>query len=440
MTALRPGQSPPPVSIATRIVRLLGRRPTRSAGPYRRRRPRNVRPPMSVVIAIDAGTTGVRAFALRDDGTAGRLRLPRVHPALPAARAGSSTTPPRSGRPCRRPSPSWSAELDRADRRHRHHRPARDGRGLGPPHRPAAAPRHRVAGPPHRGPLRRSSGPRATSRSCGATTGLVLDPYFSATKAEWLLTEGGVAVDARPGPRHRSTPGCCGTSPAGPTAGCTPPSRRTPAARCSSTSARWPGPTSCSTCSACPRRRCPRCGRRAAASASRPTGSGAARRHPGVGHRRRPAGRAVRPGLPRARHDQEHLRHRAASCSCTWATPAPSRSTGCSPRSAGRWPTAPRAYALEGAIFVTGAAVQWLRDGLGIIERAERDRRAGRDACPTPSGVRRGARPSPASGSPWWDPYARGTIVGITRGTGRAHLARAVLESIASRPATWSPR
>ena len=40
-------------------------------------------------------------------------------------------------------------------------------------------------------------------------------------------------------------------------------------------------------------------------------------------------------------------------------------------------------------------------------------------------------------GSPWWDPYARGTIVGITRGTGRGHLARAVLEAIASRPATW---
>ena len=43
-------------------------------------------------------------------------------------------------------------------------------------------------------------------------------------------------------------------------------------------------------------------------------------------------------------------------------------------------------------------------------------------------------------GSPWWDPYARGTIVGITRGTGRGHLARAVLESIASRPATSSRR
>lgn len=86
-------------------------------------------------------------------------------------------------------------------------------------------------------------------------------------------------------------------------------------------------------------------------------------------------------------------------------------------------------YALEGAIFVTGAAIQWLRDGLGIIgEAAEIGPLA--DSCPDPEGV----YIVPAFtglGSPWWDPYARGTIVGITRGTGRAHLARAVVESMA---------
>jgi glycerol kinase len=86
-------------------------------------------------------------------------------------------------------------------------------------------------------------------------------------------------------------------------------------------------------------------------------------------------------------------------------------------------------YALEGAIFVTGAAIQWLRDGLGIIgEAAEMGPLA--EACPDPEGV----YVVPAFtglGSPWWDPYARGTIVGITRGTGRGHLARAVVESMA---------
>jgi glycerol kinase len=86
-------------------------------------------------------------------------------------------------------------------------------------------------------------------------------------------------------------------------------------------------------------------------------------------------------------------------------------------------------YALEGAIFVTGAAIQWLRDGLGIIgDAAELGPLAA--ACPDPQGV----YVVPAFtglGSPWWDPYARGTIVGITRGTGRPELARAVMEAMA---------
>jgi glycerol kinase len=86
-------------------------------------------------------------------------------------------------------------------------------------------------------------------------------------------------------------------------------------------------------------------------------------------------------------------------------------------------------YALEAAIFVTGAAVQWLRDGLGVIETAAETEELARSLdsndgvylVPAFTGL----------GSPHWDPYARGTIVGLTRGTGRAHLARATLESIA---------
>jgi len=86
-------------------------------------------------------------------------------------------------------------------------------------------------------------------------------------------------------------------------------------------------------------------------------------------------------------------------------------------------------YALEASIFVTGAAVQWLRDGLSLIDEAgETETLAatleGNDGVyfvPALTGL----------GSPHWDPYARGTIVGLTRGTGRAHLARATLEAIA---------
>jgi len=86
-------------------------------------------------------------------------------------------------------------------------------------------------------------------------------------------------------------------------------------------------------------------------------------------------------------------------------------------------------YALEGSVFVTGAAVQWLRDGLGIIARSEDVEALAREAddnggcyfVPAFTGL----------GAPYWDPHARGTIAGLTRGTTRAHLARAALEAMA---------
>jgi glycerol kinase len=87
------------------------------------------------------------------------------------------------------------------------------------------------------------------------------------------------------------------------------------------------------------------------------------------------------------------------------------------------------AYALEGAIFATGAAIQWLRDGLGIIASAAE---TGPLAASVPDSE--GVYLVPAFtglGSPWWDPYARGVVVGLSRGTGRAHLARAVVEAMA---------
>jgi glycerol kinase len=87
------------------------------------------------------------------------------------------------------------------------------------------------------------------------------------------------------------------------------------------------------------------------------------------------------------------------------------------------------AYALEASIFVTGAAVQWLRDGLGIIERAS-DTEALAASLKSNDGVYF-VPALTGLGSPHWDPYARGTIAGLTRGTGRAHLARATLEASA---------
>jgi glycerol kinase len=86
-------------------------------------------------------------------------------------------------------------------------------------------------------------------------------------------------------------------------------------------------------------------------------------------------------------------------------------------------------YCVEASVFVTGAAVQWLRDGLGVIEQASDTEELARSLdgndgvyfVPALTGL----------GSPHWDPYARGTIVGLTRGNGPAHLARAALEAIA---------
>ena len=85
-------------------------------------------------------------------------------------------------------------------------------------------------------------------------------------------------------------------------------------------------------------------------------------------------------------------------------------------------------YAYEGAVFVSGSAVQWLRDGLGIITTSAEitalaesvDDSGGVVLVPAFTGL----------GSPWWDPRARGSVFGITRGTTRAHLARATIDSI----------
>ncbi len=86
-------------------------------------------------------------------------------------------------------------------------------------------------------------------------------------------------------------------------------------------------------------------------------------------------------------------------------------------------------YALEAAVFVTGSAVQWLRDGLGLIESAAETEALAASLesnddvyfVPALTGL----------GSPYWDPYARGALIGLTRGTGRAQIARATLEAIA---------
>ncbi len=92
-------------------------------------------------------------------------------------------------------------------------------------------------------------------------------------------------------------------------------------------------------------------------------------------------------------------------------------------------PKGEAAYALEGSVFIAGAAIQWLRDGLGIVARAADSEKLARSA-----GDSGGVVMVPAFvglGAPYWRPEVRGAIFGLTRGTTRAHLARAALESLA---------
>lgn len=87
------------------------------------------------------------------------------------------------------------------------------------------------------------------------------------------------------------------------------------------------------------------------------------------------------------------------------------------------------AYALEGSVFMGGATVQWLRDEMGLIRTSSESEEVAR-SVPNTGGM----YIVPAFtglGAPWWDMYARGTVVGMSRGTGRAHFVRAALESIA---------
>ena len=86
-------------------------------------------------------------------------------------------------------------------------------------------------------------------------------------------------------------------------------------------------------------------------------------------------------------------------------------------------------YALEGSVFIAGAAIQWLRDEMGLLDSAAQSESLAA-SVPDTGGVY--FVPALAGlGAPYWDPYARGTIIGLTRGSGRTHIARAALEAIA---------
>ena len=215
----------------------------------------------------------------------------------------------------------------------------------------------------------RTAAPRPAATSCAPPASnpwCVSAPGWCSTRTSRPPSSSGCSakVASSPTTTSRSAPstrGCSGTSPVS-----TPPNRRTPAARCSTTSTRTSGPTSCSTSSASPVRACPRCCRAAAASASPTPTRAAGLTVPvsGIAGDQQAAlfGQACfTPGMTKNTYGTGSFV--LVNLGDSHPPPVDGLLTTVA------WQLGDTVtYAMEGSIFVTGAAVQWLRDGLGIID------------------------------------------------------------------------
>jgi len=386
---------------------------------------------VSVIVAIDAGTTGVRALAVSPDGTISAIRyreftqhFPRPgwveHDAEEIWQAvqgtlgdlvNSLTTPIAAiGITNQRETVvAWSRSTGR------------------PLHRAIVWQDRRTAS---RCEELADSLPRVRE-----LTGLVLDPYFSGSKLEWLFTHGGV---------ERNDDLAVGTIDSwliwkltGGAAHVTDPSNASRTMLYDIGSRRW----SAELCqlfgvpAASLPEVLPSCGRFGTTTADCAAGAGIA--VSGVAGDQQSAlfGQACfEVGMTKNTYGTgsfvlmnvgEHCPPPAEGLLTTIGWTVPRAIFGADSAESGEVTH----YALEGAIFATGATVQWLRDGLGIIDDAAEtgplaesvEDAAGAVLVPAFTGL----------GSPWWDPHARGTIVGLTRGVTKAHLARAAVEAMA---------
>jgi glycerol kinase len=385
-------------------------------------------PPMAVVIALDAGTTGVRAFAVDETGRSVGYRYREFRQHFP-----------RPGWVEHDADEIWGAIVGTtAELIAALHQPVA-AIGITDQRETAVAWDRRTGRPRHRAIVWQD---RRTAARCDAleaegrlplvreTTGLVLDPYFSASKFEWLLTEGGVEAD-----EHLAL----GTVDSwllwnltGGTVHATEPSNASRTMLFDIRTLDW-SPELCDVfgvpLAALPEVR-PSSGRFGVTheSSGLPPGIPIS----GIAGDQQAAlfGQACfAPGATKNTYGTGSfvLMNVGAECpepveglltTVAWSIPDASAAGGTRTD-----------YAFEGAVFSTGSAIQWLRDGLGIIaESAE----AGPLAATVPDTDDVYFVPAfTGLGSPWWDPYARGTLVGVTRGTTRAHLTRAVVESMA---------
>lgn len=376
-----------------------------------------------MVIAVDAGTTGVRSFAVDEDGR-------------PIGYSYREFTQhfPRPGWVEHDPDEIWQAVLATlAEITSTIDRPIA-AIGITNQRETVVVWDKRTGRPLHQAIVWQD---RRTASRCEqlaeqgrldlvrSRTGLVLDPYFSGTKLEWILTKGGVTADASL---------AFGTVDSWLIWNLTGGLHATDTSNASRTmlfdihSLDW-DPELCDmlgvpvTC--LPEVR-PSSGRFGVTTADIPTGAGIP--VSGVAGDQQAAlfGQACfSPG-------------QAKNTYGTGSFVLMNVGAGCPPPVTGLLTTvawtigdhSPRtSYAYEGAIFATGAAIQWLRDGLGIIDRAS-DTGPLAESVPHTGGVV--FVPALAGlGSPYWDARARGTIVGLTRGTGRAEIIRATVEAIA---------
>jgi glycerol kinase len=381
---------------------------------------------MAVVIAIDAGTTGVRSFAVDEGGVVRGLSYREFPQYFP-----------RPGWVEHDATEIWDAVvMTLAELTDGLDEPVA-AIGITDQRETTVAWDRRTGEPRHRAIVwqDRRTADRCRELTDGGhldlirhQTGLVLDPYFTGTKVEWLLGPGGVSDDENL---------ALGTIDSwllwnltGGAVHATEPSNASRTLLFDIGEGRW-SPELLGLfgvpAAALPEVR-PTSGRFGVTTAGMPTGAGIP--ISGIAGDQQAAlfGQACfTPGMTKNTYGTGSfvLMNVGATCpepvdglltTIAWGLPDGS----------GGWtPT----YALEGAIFATGAGVQWLRDGLGIIEEAAEIGPLA-ESCPDTEGVFL-VPAFTGLGSPWWDPYARGTIVGITRGTGRAHLARATVEAMA---------
>jgi len=385
------------------------------------------------VVAVDAGTTGVRALAVSEEGVplAGAYREIGQHF-------------PRPGWVEQDPEEIWQAVVATvgevaawvADGGH-----TVAAIGLANQRETVVAWDRRSGRPLYRAIVwqdRRTAGRCRQLAEAGhhdlvrARTGLVLDPYFSATKIEWLLAEGG--VEAGPDLALGTVDAWILWHMTGGSSFATDPSNASRTLVYDIVERRW----SEELCelfgvpmAALPEVR-PSAGRlgQLAPGASCATGLVAGTPIAGMAGDQPAAllGQAcLQPGMAKATYGTGTFVLLNAGPGPP--APGPGLLASVAWDLSGAVRSHHLAYALEGSIFSTGSAIQWLRDGLGLIDRAEE---AATLAASVPDTAGLVLVPAfTGLGSPWWDPAARGAVVGVTRGAGRAHLARAALEAVA---------